>query len=76
VTSIQAITLGSVLSKIGNTTRNRDQASQAQNSVVVRPPIVGPSPKSYWNQYAADANMRRRPGNGHVVAAQGGWKIF
>jgi len=49
VTSMQAITVGSVLSKMGSTTRNRHHASQAQNSVVLRPAIVGPSPKSYWS---------------------------
>ena len=35
-----------VWSQVGITTRNRDQASHAQNSYVRRPPIRGPSPQS------------------------------
>lgn len=47
VTSNAASTEGSVLSRNASTTRNRDQASHAQNSTVAAPPILGPSPKSY-----------------------------
>ena len=47
VTSRAAITLGEVLSRIANTTRNRDHASHAQNNVVLTPSMTGPSPKSY-----------------------------
>ena len=47
VVSMQAITVGSDLSRIGSTTRNRHQASQAQYSVVARSSMTGPSPKSY-----------------------------
>ena len=46
---MQAITVGRVRSRMASTTRNRHQASQAQNNVVSRPSMVGPSPKSYWN---------------------------
>jgi hypothetical protein len=37
-------TLGIVLSHNGSTTRNRDQASHAQNKIVDRPATSGPSP--------------------------------
>ena len=38
VASMQAITVGNVLSAIGSTTRNRDHASHAQNNHVATPP--------------------------------------
>jgi hypothetical protein len=38
------ITDGMVRSESAMITRKRDQASQAQNSTVLRPPITGPSP--------------------------------
>lgn len=41
---MQAITVGSVLSRIGMTTRNRDHDSQAQNNVDRAPWTSGPSP--------------------------------
>ena len=47
VTSRAANTLGIVLSRSASTTRNRDQASHAQNSTVFTPSTTGPSPKSY-----------------------------
>jgi hypothetical protein len=47
VTSRAANTLGIVLSRSASTTRNRDQASHAQNSTVFTPSMTGPSPKSY-----------------------------
>ncbi len=49
VRSNAANTLGRVLSRIGITTRNRLNASQATNSTVFTPPTTGPSPKSYCN---------------------------
>ena len=49
VRSNAANTLGSVLSRIGITTRNRLNASHATNSTVFTPPTTGPSPKSYCN---------------------------
>ena len=45
--STAPITVGSVLSRMGSTTRKRDQASQTQNSWVGTPATGGPSPKSY-----------------------------
>src|SRR5260370_8784487 len=47
VTSSAANTLGIVLSRSASTTRNRDQASHAQNRIVFTPSMTGPSPKSY-----------------------------
>src|SRR5271165_4346727 len=44
VTSRAANTLGIVLSRSASTTRNRDQASHAQNSTVLTPSMTGPSP--------------------------------
>ena len=44
VTSRAANTEGRVLSRIGNTTRNLDQASQATNKVALTPSMTGPSP--------------------------------
>jgi hypothetical protein len=44
VASIQAITVGSVLSIMGSTTRKRDHDNQAQNSHVLCPATTGPSP--------------------------------
>lgn len=41
---MQAMTLGSVLSRMGITTRNLDHDSQAQNSHVRLPATTGPSP--------------------------------
>ncbi len=52
---MQASTVGRALSRMGSTTRNRLQASQAQNSQVAAPSITGPAPKSHWNH---------RPGSG------------
>jgi hypothetical protein len=52
---MQVMTLGRVLSRMGSTTRNRHHASHAQNNVVGRPSMQGPSPKSYWDH---------RPGSG------------
>lgn len=46
---MQATTVGNVLSRMGSTTRNRDHASQAQNSHVATPPTTGPVPKSHCN---------------------------
>ena len=43
-TSRAANTLGIVLSRIGNTTRNLDHANQATNNTVFTPSITGPSP--------------------------------
>jgi hypothetical protein len=47
VRSIAAITDAMVRSTNAMITRNRLQASQAQNRVVLHPPIWGPVPKSY-----------------------------
>jgi hypothetical protein len=43
VTSMQAITVGSVLSRMGSTTRYLLQASQAHHKHVFRPSTSGPS---------------------------------
>ena len=43
-------------SQVGRTTRNLDQASQAQNNKVGRPAILGPSPQS---------NCSHNPGSGN-----------
>lgn len=53
------MTVGRVLSQIGITTRNLDQASQAHHSVVFRPPITGPSPKSYCSQSPGSVTQGR-----------------
>ena len=42
------IAVGNVLSHAAYTTRNLDQASQAQNRYVCRPAILGPWPQSHW----------------------------
>ena len=55
VVSMQPITVGNDLSRIGSTTRNRDHASHAQNNNDATPPTSGPAPKSHWNH---------RPGSG------------
>ncbi len=52
VTSRHAISVGSVRSQAGSTTRNRDHASHAQNSNVARgvpsgPGTCGPLPQSH-----------------------------
>ena len=44
-----ANTVGMVRSRNAMTIRNRDHASHAQNSTVLRPSMTGPSPKSYCN---------------------------
>jgi hypothetical protein len=44
VASIQAITVGTVRSHVGCTTRNRDHASHAHHNDVGRPSIEGPGP--------------------------------
>src|SRR5258706_1022974 len=67
VTSSAANTLGIVLSRSASTTRNRDQASHAQNRIVFTPSMTGPSPKSYCSHYAAGATMRRRGPPGVAV---------
>jgi hypothetical protein len=67
---MQASTVGKALSRMGSTTRNRLQASQAQNSQVAAPSITGPAAKSHWNQYADLATMRRRSVTVDIVAGQ------
>ncbi len=52
ITSRHAISVGSVRSHVGSTTRNRDHASHAQNSSVPRgspsgPGTSGPLPQSH-----------------------------
>lgn len=49
VSSRQAMTVGIVRSKVGMTTRNLDQASQAHQRRVSRPAILGPLPQSNWS---------------------------
>ena len=70
VTSRAAITLGAVLSRIANTTRNRDHASHAQNNVVLTPSMTGPSPKSYCSHYADRLIMPILPSLGGRSAGQ------
>jgi hypothetical protein len=55
VVSRQASSEGRVRSQTGSTTRNRDQASHAQNTNVRRPAMRGPSPQS---------NCSHNPGSG------------
>ena len=55
VASRQPSSVGKVRSHVGSTTRNRDQASHAQNNNVDRPSIFGPSPQS---------NCSHNPGSG------------
>ncbi len=43
------MTVGIVRSQVGITTRNLDQASQAHQRSVSRPPIRGPLPQSNWS---------------------------
>jgi len=73
VASKQAINVGSVRSQQAITTRNRDQASQAQNSDVARPAIVGPAPQSNCNQPPGSGihgrNTRRCPERNARLAA-------
>ncbi len=45
---MQASAVPRVRSQVGITTRNRLQASQAQNRHVHRPPMSGPLAQSYW----------------------------
>jgi hypothetical protein len=52
VTSSAVNALALVLSWIGSTTRDPDQASHPQDSVVFTPPMSGPSPKSYVRPHA------------------------
>src|SRR3546814_2180003 len=73
VASKHAATVGNVLSQIGITTRNRDHANHAQNNVVFRPEIVGPSPKSYCNHSPGSVThgryTRRRPARNWAFAS-------
>lgn len=52
---MQVTSVGRVRSQVGITTRNRDQASQAQNNKVGRgspppgPGTFGPQPQSNWS---------------------------
>ena len=59
VVSRQATIVGNVLSQTGITTRYRDHASQAHQSEVRRPRIVGPSPQSHCNQSPGSVTQGR-----------------
>jgi hypothetical protein len=50
VVSRHANNVGNVLSTVGSTTRNRDQASHAHHNWVRFPETVGPSPQSNCSQ--------------------------
>src|SRR5687767_3191062 len=62
VSAKQDTTLGNVLSNVGITTRNLDQASHAHHNDVRRPPIRGPSPQS---------NCSHSPGSGVLTELPG-----
>jgi hypothetical protein len=74
VASRQAISEPIVWSHTGITTRNRDQASHAQNNCVLRPSMRGPSPQSNCSHRPGSAihgrYVRRRPARHAIFASR------
>ncbi|WP_432835236.1 hypothetical protein [Dactylosporangium sp. CA-092794] len=78
VASTQAINVPNVWSQVGITTRDRDQDSHAQNRLVFRPPMRGPSLQSNCSHNpgsAADVQRlrlhRRQAGPGEQASCGG-----
>jgi hypothetical protein len=57
--SMQAARVPAVRSQVGITTRNLDQASQAQNRQVLPPSMRGPSPQSNWHHMPGSGTQGR-----------------
>src|SRR5439155_10808355 len=73
VASRHAISVPRLWSQVGITTRNRDQASHAQNRLVLRPFTRGPSPQSNCSHSPGSGThgryVRRRPARQALLAA-------